>query len=307
MFIFVDYLVTQFRLIIGFLSLWFRCFIKSAYHYRHTTKETAELTIDKLFNIRQTKKPEWVINEIIRLKAFMPTNGCRKIAMTFNRLHETKREMTVSKSFVYTTIIKHKHAIFLARKELKKKKPLRYPKNYLWSVDLTTVADEHKQLHSILGIVDAGTRANLLLNKIDNKSSMNLVHSMLLTIQKYGKPKNIRTDNEAIFTSRWFRCNMKLLGIKQQLTQIASPWQNGRIERLFGTLKQSIKKIVVKANDVDLRLAEFRFFYNHVRSHENLKGKTPAEAWSKRLPNSKKEPMAISLWQGLLSGYYWPE
>jgi hypothetical protein len=38
------------------------------------------------------KKPEWVNREIIRLAAFMPHNGCRKIADVFNRLHEHKQK-----------------------------------------------------------------------------------------------------------------------------------------------------------------------------------------------------------------------
>lgn len=256
---------------------------------------------------KEPKKPQWVINEIIPLKAFMPHSGCRKIAMTFNRLHKQNNDMTVSKSFVYNAIIQHKHSIFLQRKELKSRKPAKYPKNHLWSIDLTSIADNQKQLHWILGIIDAGTRATLLLERVDNKSSAQLLRKMLATIKRFGKPRKIRTDNERVFTSYFFRCNMTLLGIRNQLTEVACPWMNGRIERLFGTLKQSIIKIVIKVHEVDLRLAEFRFYYNHVRPHENLKGKTPYEAWSKRLTNFNREPIEISLWQGLLSGYYWED
>jgi len=31
-------------------------------------------------------------------------------------------------------------------------------------------------------------------------------------------------------------------------------------------------------------LSEFRFFYNHVRPHQNLAGLTPAEAWAGAAP-----------------------
>ncbi|MEM9594705.1 MAG: integrase core domain-containing protein [Acidobacteriota bacterium] len=47
----------------------------------------------------------------------------------------------------------------------------------------------------------------------------------------------MRTDNEAVFTSRRFRWVLIVLGLRHQLTQVASPWQNGRVERFFGTLK----------------------------------------------------------------------
>ena len=35
----------------------------------------------------RTHKPDWVVEEIVRLKALMPDAGCRRIADTFNRLH----------------------------------------------------------------------------------------------------------------------------------------------------------------------------------------------------------------------------
>ena len=40
----------------------------------------------------------------------------------------------------------------------------------------------------------------------------------------------------SIFTSRLFRFGMWCLKIRHQRTEIACPWQNGRIERFFGTL-----------------------------------------------------------------------
>jgi hypothetical protein len=48
------------------------------------------------------KKPEWVVQEVLRLQALMGKSaGCRKVADTFNRLHAPTR---VGKSFVSDTI-----------------------------------------------------------------------------------------------------------------------------------------------------------------------------------------------------------
>ena len=52
---------------------------------------------------------------------------------------------------------------------------------------------------------------------------------------RHGKPRRIRTDNEIIFTSWVFTTFLKLVGIRHQRIQTCAPWQNGRIERLFGT------------------------------------------------------------------------
>ena len=53
-------------------------------------------------------------------------------------------------------------------------------------------------------------------------------------------------------------------------------------------------------------LAEFRFYYNHVRPHQNLGGSTPAEAWAGVQPyvDSYKKEYWFEAWDGLLKGYY---
>jgi putative transposase len=87
---------------------------------------------------------------------------------------------------------------------------------------------------------------------------------------------------------------------------VACPWQNGRIERFFGTLKQHVRKIIITEQTLELRLMEFRFWYNSVRTHNNLKGNTPAEVWSKMQHNQRGEAVYISLWNGVLTGFYLP-
>jgi hypothetical protein len=53
-------------------------------------------------------------------------------------------------------------------------------------------------------------------------------------------------------------------------------------------------------------LSEFGFFYNHVRPHQNLGGRTPAEAWSGVDPftTQPRGEYWFESWDGLLRGYY---
>lgn len=98
--------------------------------------------------------------------------------------------------------------------------------------------------------------------------------------KKQGLPEYLRTDNEAVFISKWFRLGLLLLGIRHQRTEVACPWQNGRIERYFGTLKEKLNLLEVdSAEDLKGSLNQFRFWYNFVRPHQNLDGRTPAELW----------------------------
>ena len=266
-------------------------------HYPHYRKITAKT------GFKHRKKPRWVINRVIEHKAFMPNDGCRKIASSFNRRFGDKE--TVSKTWVYNTIKKQQHEILLLRKKLKNKKPHPHPINQTWGMDITVKFDLDKKQHHILGIVDHGSRANLYLQTITNKTRIKLLRCLLDTIEKYGKPEAIRTDNEAVFTSRLFKFGLWILGIKHQKTDVGSPWQNGRIERFFGTLKEKLNQIdVLDCGHLNLHLRDFRFFYNHVRTHQNIDNRTPAEVWSGN--GFKRTAYFYSAWGGLLQGFWHP-
>jgi multisubunit Na+/H+ antiporter MnhG subunit len=67
------------------------------------------------------KKPDWVVQEVLRLKALMGKQvGCRKVADTFNRLHAPTR---VGKSFVSNTIRNHQYALLNISRDLRNKRP----------------------------------------------------------------------------------------------------------------------------------------------------------------------------------------
>jgi len=186
-------------------------------------------------------KPGWVKREVIRLKALMPQAGCRTIAHTFNRMHQYKG-MSVGKSYVNETIKKHQYEIQILRRKIKHKRPKPLPLNLIWGIDMTGKTDSTGQLHNILGIIEHQSRCCLTLRSLSDKASITLLENLIAAIKLYGKPKLIRTDNEAVFTSRLFCLGLWVLGIKHQTTEVACPWQNGKVERFFGTLKQKLNQ-----------------------------------------------------------------
>ena len=218
----------------------------------------------------------------------------------------TDTNISVSKSYVYRVLKENGYEILQMRKEMRGKLPYKKEKNQLWHMDLTTIDTQQ-----IFGVVDSGTRALLALKQLATKSSLNILIAILETIRDYGKPQAIRSDNEIVFTSKLMRLSLWLLGIKRQTTQIASPWQNGKIERLFGTMKQSFRDLVFPTvQSLNEGLREFRFFYNHVRLHQNLDYNTPANIWdNKQMPHSKtaKEILYYEGLCGNVAGFYYRE
>ena len=253
--------------------------------------------------IKNNKKPDWVVSKVIYLKAMMPQVSGYKIADIFNRQFSPRE--TVSKTYVYNIIRKHKYSILTERKNIKNKKPYQVKINKIWAIDLTGKHDASKQNKHIFAIIDHGSRFNIVLKHIKDKSSKRLLFELYKAVKEHGKPGFIRTDNDVVFKSIIFKLGLKFMGINQQLTDIGCPWQNGRVERFFGTLKEKLNLVLIKnSGHLDWHLTDFRFWYNHVRTHMNLEGSTPIEVWLNK--DIKPEAEFYSAWDGLLTGYLHP-
>ncbi|MDP2825167.1 MAG: integrase core domain-containing protein [Sulfuritalea sp.] len=100
---------------------------------------------------------------------------------------------------------------------------------------------------------------------------------------------------------------VRLARIRHQRSDPGCPWQNGRIERVFLTLKEKLDRLEVDGfAALASALPDFRCGYNHVRPHQHLQGRTPAEAWAGVDPYAKpvKQALWFAAWEGLLCGFY---
>lgn len=254
----------------------------------------------------QRAKPEWVKKEVLRLKALMP-DGARKVAETFNFLH-AHHGQTVGKTYVAELVKKHQQEILRLRQQLKHRKPRKVQKNLIWALDFTFLPGPQGP-RPIFGLVDHGTRLCLSLTALRDRSAIGILRCLLDALDRFGKPAILRTDNEPIFTSRLFRLGLWLLNIRHQRTAPHCPWQNGRIERLFGTVKGRILPWFEEAgvpDDLDEDLATVRVWYNHLRPHQHLDGRTPAMAWNGKKPFGRGKPRYLSVWNGRLTGFVFP-
>lgn len=291
-----------------YLYLWLRWRPVARHRVRGQRREVAALEAPAP-RYRNAKKPPWVREVVIHLKAMMPTLGCRKLAEAFNRLYAAGRNMTVGKSYVAGVIRTHRYEIARIRERVRNRTGKPGPLNRVWGLDLTGKTDGTGKTHMILGLVDHGSRVNLSLQALKNKSSIAILRVLLDVIESCGRPKAIRTDNEACFTSRLFRFGLKFLGIRHQTTDLHCPWMNGRIERFFGTLKDRLNDWLVSDREaLNQSLGEFRNWYNFVRPHQSLYGRTPAEIWNSSDVYRRRHDRAFlfNAWDGLLQGIYIP-
>ena len=245
------------------------------------------------------EKPKWAASAVIRLCALMPHTGCRKIAAAFERKYRHTGE-TVSKSYVANLAKKRALAILNLRKKLKNRATKRGPTNVTWNGDSTFLNKDTQ----VFGVLDHGSRAALVLRRMRTPTTIDLLRVLLDAFERYGTPKFLRTDNEAVFASPLFTLVLALAGVRHQRTDRFCPWRNGRIERFFWTLKERLSPWWKEAgvpDDPQSDLDTHRFWYNHVRPHQGLAGLSPAEAW--RDKPSPTPYRFFSAWNGLLTGY----
>ena len=259
---------------------------------------------------RTQRKPVWVIDALVRLKVHLPDAGCRTLANSFNRLHAPRE--SVSKSFVAGVLRSERYRILRERRALRRRAPNSHSCNAVWGIDLTGKLDTTGALRTILGIVDHGSRRVLSLTEIANKSAWTLIGQLCITIGQFGKPGAVRTDNEHCFTGWVFSGALRLCGIKHQKIDLGCPWQNGRVERFFGTLKGKLNRwTVASSGSLQGVLNEFAIWYNVVRPHQNLGGRTPLEVWHGvsvedcfGRTSEPRDVVWVTAWDGLLGGFY---
>ena len=109
--------------------------------------------------------------------------------------------------------------------------------------------------------------------------------------EEYGLPCTIRTDNGSPFATTalgrlshlsvwWIR-----LGIEPELTEPASPAQNGRHERMHKTLKaETTRPPAGNLSAQQARFNRFRREFNEERPHEALGQETPESVYERSAP-----------------------
>lgn len=119
--------------------------------------------------------------------------------------------------------------------------------------------------------------------------------------REFGLPNRILSDNGPPFASsgvgRFSRVSINLIKIGIEPTWInpGKPQQNGRHERMHGTLAQEIAEVSSQV-DLGIKLEKFQNYFNFERPHEALGQKTPGSVY---VPSNRA-------WDGVLRSPEYP-
>ena len=84
-------------------------------------------------------------------------------------------------------------------------------------------------------------------------------------------PTYIVRDNDKAFGAVFTR-RIQAMGIRDRPASFRSPWQNGHVERLIGSIRRECTDHLIVLNEEHLRriLAKFSTYYNEWRPHVSL-------------------------------------
>ena len=84
-------------------------------------------------------------------------------------------------------------------------------------------------------------------------------------------PNHLLRDRDSAFGPSYTR-RIRAMGIRDHPTAARSPWQNGHVERLIGSIRRECLDHMIVSGEAHLRriLKTYAAYYNEVRTHLSL-------------------------------------
>ena len=145
--------------------------------------------------------------------------------------------------------------------------------NSLWHIDDSEFGDQVK----VIAVIDDCSRYGLGILYITTVTTHVVTQFLDRLIKKFGKPRQIISDNGSPYGlkskysrfDRWCRKN----NVEHIRTRVKRPQTNGKVERVFQTIKKEI-------GFCNKDLESFRYHYNQFRPHESLNWQTHSEVFN---------------------------
>jgi transposase InsO family protein len=182
-----------------------------------------------------------------------------------------------------------------ARPSLARPRGPRYERsapNELWHIDikgpffLRGGRDAYTKVW-IVGLVDDHSRYLIGLRVLPRPAQAVVLPWLRDCFELCGTPLELMSDNGSPFVV-WMPGVLTLFGqtlatlrVRHLRTQINSPWTNGKIERVWGTLQREVldRQLLTTLEAADAALAGFAGYYNYHRLHGEIGWRTPAERY----------------------------
>jgi len=163
--------------------------------------------------------------------------------------------------------------------------------NEMWQADITHWSLAGGQDVEILNVIDDHSRLFLASVARPTFKAADVADAFRSAVALHGAPASLLCDNGAVFTARprggkvLLQIEMERLGVVAKNSRPYHPQTCGKVERLHQTLKRYLAKQprAKTLSELQGQLDAFAHYYNAIRPHRALGGRTPLQAYSARV------------------------
>lgn len=144
------------------------------------------------------------------------------------------------------------------------------------AVDFLTVATANFRILYVFVVLSLGRRKILHINVTAHPTAQWTAQQIVEAFPRNDVPTYLQRDRDGVF-GNVFRRQVKAMGIEELISAPRSPWQNGYVERVIGTIRRDCLDHVIVFGENQLReiLKEYTEYYNTSRTHLSLDGDCP--------------------------------
>ena len=157
--------------------------------------------------------------------------------------------------------------------------------NQVWCADITYIPVQRGFLY-LVAVMDWATRHVLAWRLSNTMDAGFCVEALAEALARYGRPEIFNTDQGSQFTSFEFSGVLKDAGVAISMDGRGRCMDNIFIERLWRSLKYEAVYLhdLTDGFRAERVIGEWLNFYNTVRPHSALGGRTPAETYDAGRP-----------------------
>ena len=239
--------------------------------------------------------PDDVVRAILALRERLAGDGhdCGAHTIAHHLAQEVDDGMVPSVSTIWRIL--RRHGLVVPQPQKKPRSALiRFQAelpNEMWQADITHWCSAGGEHVEILNVIDDHSRLFLASQAFATVKATDVVDVFHKTADLHGLPASLLSDNGAVFTAAYrngkvlLETELERLGVTFKNSRPYHPQTCGKIERLHQTLKRYLARQSNPAtlSELQKQLDTFVHYYNTIRPHRALDGRTPLQAYSARI------------------------
>jgi transposase InsO family protein len=229
-----------------------------------------------------TQTPMEIEQRVVQLRLQRPDWGARKLKLLLAQQRIELPAITIHRILLRRGLVRDEDRHRTATQRYQRSAP-----NQMWQMDFKSPVGWQAPAGP-LSVLDDHSRYAIDLHGTWSTQAEPVKQRLIKAFERCGMPEEMLMDHgtpwwnmKAVAGWTWLTVWMMRHGIRLRFSGYRHPQTQGKVERFHGALDRAMwRRGVPRREDRQRWLDEFRDEYNHLRPHQALEMKTPAQVWT---------------------------